>query len=75
MAEIPLILRFHRVYWRSWVKKAGEQVLDGLDWEIRLPEKHRIEATDRKERQVDRKEFHTEKSRIPSHDRAVGTMK
>lgn len=32
------------------LKQAGQQVLENLDWEIRLLEKQRIEATDSKER-------------------------
>ena len=33
------------------LKQAGRQVLENLDWEIRLLEKQRLEATDSKERQ------------------------
>ena len=35
------------------LKKAGQQVLDNLDWEIRLLEKQRIEATDDKRKEIE----------------------
>lgn len=34
------------------LRQAGQRVLDGLDWEIRLLEKQHMEATDSKERRV-----------------------
>lgn len=53
------------------LKRAGQQVLENLDWEIRFLEKQRLEVTDVKERQeIDekltqkREEYHTTVERL-----------
>lgn len=49
--EQPRFERTPSVEMPEELKQAGRQVLDGLDWEIRLLEKQHLEATNSKGRQ------------------------